>query len=490
MAFVEPENRFLFIAPQPGPQSLLASCPANEIFYGGARGGGKSYGAGLDWEAHASRYGDKAKGILFRRSYPELEDIIDKFKTILIPLGYEFKDQKKTFVSPKGATLKMRFLKKDSDADLYQGHEYNWMCFEEAGNWPSPKPLDMLKACLRSAAGVKHRLIYTGNPGGPGHNWLKQRFIDPAPPMKIRRVIQIDENGNEVMGADGKPIVWNRVFIPAKVEDNPKLTQNDPGYIARIRDAANGQQWLIDAWLHGSWDIVAGGAIDDCWKRSVHVVKPFDIPKSWYIDRSFDWGSTHPFSVGWWAESDGTEAVGRNGEIICPPKGTLFRIHEWYGCVEGKSNEGLKLTSKAIASGIKARQKGLMKGILKYHKKVNPGPADNEIDNVKDGPSIHSKFQKEGIQWAKSDKSSGSRVNGLQLLREHLMASLADNVEDPGIYFFDTCVHCFSLLPILPRDDKNPDDVDTNAEDHVYDDVRYRVLAKKRVKTTKKRLGF
>ena len=442
-------------------QADLISCPANEIGYGGARGGGKSFGVLLDWLAHEAKYGKLAKGILFRRTMPELEDMLSKAAELFPAMGGRFGAQSKTWTFPSGAKLKFRYLDRDSDADSYQGHEYNWMCFEESGNWPSSRPLDKLRACLRSAAGVRHRLILTMNPGGVGHNWIKARFVDPFPPFTVHT----DSEG------------WSRAFIPAKVQDNPALLHNDPGYVGRIREAA-GSEAMVKAWLDGSWDIVAGGALDDVWDRDTHVLKPFPIPEPWRIDRAFDWGSGHPFSVGWWAESDGTEATMVDGTKRCWPKGTLFGIAEYYGW-NGKPNEGCRMLAVEVARKTLEYERDM--GITG---RVVPGPADSSIFDAENGVCISDDMARIGVRWQRADKSPGSRKIGLEAMRKRLKAATVHPMEDPGLFVFDSCHHFIRTVPVLPRDPRKIDDVDSSAEDHVYDQSRYRILAVRHIATS------
>lgn len=442
-------------------QLRFLSCPAHEVLYGGARGGGKSWATLLDWLRHEQQYGAKAKGILFRRTMPELEDMLSKAGEMFPSMGGTFKAQSKTWEFPSGARLKFRYLERDSDADRYQGHEYNWMAFEEAGNWPSPKPLDKLKACLRSADGVRHRLVLTANPGGVGHNWLKARFIDPVPPGVFQHL----------------PGGWARVYIPAKVTDNPALLRSDPGYVERIKEAA-GSPEMLKAWLDGSWDIVAGGMLDDVYRAEVHELDHFDIPQGWRIDRAFDWGSSKPFSVGFWAESDGTEATLADGTRKAWPRGTLFRIGEIYGW-NGRPNEGSRKLAVEVAREILAYQKDLPWG-----SRVRPGPADNSIFDAENGVCIADDMAKLGVRWERSDKSPGSRKTGWEALRRMLKACLATPMEEPGLFVFKGCRQFIRTIPTLPRDEKKQDDVDTDAEDHIADEVRYRVLAVRKIAKT------
>jgi hypothetical protein len=445
------------LGPQEGPQADLLSCPCDEIMYGGARGGGKSYGLLLDWVAHEARYRAKARGILFRRSMPELEDFLAKSREVLPLFGAKYHAQKRTWVMSSGATLKLRYLDRDADADTYQGHEYNWMAFDEAGNWPSPDPLDKLRACLRSADGVPVRMLLTTNPGGPGHNWLKARFVDPVPP----RTVQYIQQGGSV---------WTRVFIPSRVQDNRILMRNDPGYVDRI--SQSGPAWLVRAWLNGDWDVVAGGMFDDIWRRDVHVlpsVPVAEIPRAWRLDRSFDWGSSKPFSVGWWAESNGEPLV-YHGRTYGAVRGDLIRVAEWYGW-SGRRNEGLRMLAVDIADGVKQRESEW--GITG---RVQPGPADSAIYSVENGKSIAGDMKSRGVSWRVADKRPGSRKQGWEAIRGMMTAAASPSPrEQPGLFIADRCTQFIATVPVLTRSAKDPDDVDTDAEDHIADETRYRV---------------
>jgi hypothetical protein len=260
-----------------------------------------------------------------------------------------------------------------------------------------------------------------------------------------------------------------RQFIPAKMEDNPTLMDSDPDYADRLDGL--GDPALVRAMKTGDWNIVSGGMFDDVWKEAVHSVAPFDIPPSWVIDRSFDWGSSHPFSVGFWAESDGTEATLRDGAKKSWPRGTLFRIGEIYGW-NGQPNEGCRKLAVEVARDIVAFQKDVPWG-----HRVQPGPADNSVFDAENGMCIADDMAKLGVRWERSDKSPGSRKTGWEALRKRLKAGLQHPMEDPGLFVFNNCRHFMRTVPTLPRDANKPDDVDTRAEDHTGDEVRYRCLA-------------
>ena len=449
---------------QPGPQALLFQCHILDILYGGARGGGKSAGAlGHFWN-HANQYKKHARGVLFRKTYPQLEDIMGKAREMYKDVA-SWNDSKKVMTFTNKATLRFRFLETDSHADLYQGHEYSWICFEEVGNFPSPIPVDKLNACLRSSApGIKKTFLLTANPGGPGHSWIKARYIDPAPPLQPHTVEQ------EITFKGKKSIIkWDRVFIPASVYDNKILLKNDPEYIVNIIKSAGGQEWLLKAWLEGDWNIVAGGMFDDLWRPQKHILPAFQVPRQWPVYRAFDWGSSKPFSVGWWAICDGGFCeVGNQYRTFA--KGTIIRIDEWYGW-NGTPNIGLRLLESDFIQGLKEKEL-IMKKKYGIHT-IQNGPADSSIFTVQDGLSIADKHELRGIAWYCAKKGPGSRVHAWQEIRQLLANALEDPMEDKGMFVTDSCLQFIRTVPALQRDIKNLDDINTDSEDHIIDETGY-----------------
>ena len=241
--------------PQPGPQTALLECGIFDVLYGGARGGGKTDGLLGDWSSHAATWGRRARGILFRRTYDELDEVMNRAEELFT--GYAtFRASKLRWDFPNGATLKLRYLKRDQDASHYQGHSYTWAGIDEAGNFADPDPIDKITATLRSPYGVEVCLRLTANPGGPGHSWIKARYMDGHTPMQPF--------------LDPQTGLW-RVFIPSRLENNALLTANDPNYAKRLRGA--GPPWLVAAWLNGDWNAnPEGGIIKAAWFRRYNVI--------------------------------------------------------------------------------------------------------------------------------------------------------------------------------------------------------------------------
>jgi hypothetical protein len=177
---MQSEDYTVLWKPQEGPQTALLECPIFEVFYGGARGGGKTESSIGDWLEHSSTYGEAAIGIFVRRKFKQLAEVIARTKQIFPKLGARYNEQKAEWRMANGARLKFVYLERDSDAEEYQGHNYTRVYVEEVTNFPLPGPIDKLRATLRSGSGVPVGMRLTGNPGGPGHNWVKKRYIDPC----------------------------------------------------------------------------------------------------------------------------------------------------------------------------------------------------------------------------------------------------------------------------------------------------------------------
>jgi hypothetical protein len=453
--------------PHPGSQRAFLECPYWEVLYHGTRGPGKTDALLMDYLQHVGEgWGASWRGILFRKTYKQLSDVIARTKRWFprIFTGARYNAGAFEWTFPEGEQLLLRYMRIPDDYWEYHGHEYPWIGWEELTRWPTMECYEMMLACSRSSTpDMPRKVRSTANPYGIGHNSVKRYFVDKSKPCEA----YVTQTG------DGRKLKRTHVF--GSVEENVHLTDADPEYIARL-DAIQ-EDALKRAWRHGDWDIVAGGAFDDVWDRKTHVVEPFVIPNSWRVDRGFDWGSTSPFSVLWYARSDGTDfdpntgkrPAGHGAERRWYPRGTLFVIGEWYG---GDENEkGLKMSPRDIAVGI-VEIEASMDDV------VSPGPADNQIfDAIPGRPSIAEEMESAGVTWERSNKSPGSRIRGFELLRSRLGASKQEPMNAPGFFVFNTCPRYIDHIPVLERDEKNIHDVDSDQPDHDYDNSRYRVLA-------------
>src|SRR5262245_18263598 len=256
-------------------------------------------------------------------------------------MGGDWQAARRTWQFSNGARLRLRYFLNEQDARSHQGPSYSWLGGDELGNYPTSQALDLLRATLRSVVGVPCYFRGSANPGGVGHNWLKARYIDPAPPLTPFTSVET---------VAGETITVKRCFIPSTLEDNVLLMRNDPTYWQRVMAAAGGNEALLYAWRYGRWDITAGGMLDDVFSPQWHIREPFPIPGAWPVRRAFDWSASRPYACRWWAHSDG-ESKPADGRTY--PKVTRFLVMEDYGW-NGKSNEGLRLTNSQFAQRLKA----------------------------------------------------------------------------------------------------------------------------------------
>jgi len=450
---------------------------ATEILYGGAAGGGKSH----LMRVLAIAIACDVPGVqiyLFRR----LSD--DLFKNHMAgPTGFlailaawidlkkvRYNVNKNCLEFWNGARIWLCHCQYEKDVYKYQGADIHVLLVDELTHF-TPTIYRYLRSRVR-LGGLKvpekwrkrlPMILAGSNPGGIGHNWVKASWISPKPPMEIWRAPK--EEGGML-----------RQFIPAYLEDNPTMLETDPDYEDRL--AGLGNAILVEAMRRGNWDIVSGGALDDVWSPRV-IVPRFKIPLGWELNRSFDWGSSKPFSVLWWAESDGSPATvphPKRDYVFSPPPGSLVLVHEWYGGVANKPNVGLKMVAKEIARGIRAREQLLMaEGWVPSP--FEAGPADTAIFSGTPGqPTIAEDMEEEFVVWTPANKNPGSRRNGLDLMRARLKEASKERPEDRGLWVMDHCRNVIAHWPVLPRDPNNEEDVDSDAEDHDYDAGRYRVL--------------
>lgn len=430
---------------------------ASEILYGGAAGGGKSHLARVLAFAICLAV-PGVQVYIFRRIYAELwsehMEGPTSFPAMLadwVLAGLcKIVDNEVRFYN--GSRIKLCHAQHEKDVNSYLSAEIHVLIIGELTTFTASMYRKLRARCrlgsLKVPSDCRWRLpliLCNSNPGGVGHNWVKAAWIDGSRPMEMRTMPP----------AEGGMV---RQFIPAKLRDNPSM---EADYANKLEGLGNPA--LVRAMLDGDWNIVAGGMFDDLWREDQHVREVAAIPLGWRIDRCFDWGSSKPFAVLWTAEADGESSAGG----WCPPRGSLYVVGEWYGW-NGQPNEGLRLIDGEIARGIVERERTA-------GWKVNPGPADSSIFAVDNGRCIADEMARGGARFLPCQKGAGSRVNGWQAIRRMLAESGKPRPEGPGLWVSPACRHLIRTLPVLPRDQTKPDDVDTESEDHAADALRYRV---------------
>lgn len=450
MASAQPNDPVVIWEARSRPQAEFLACPVFEVFFGGARGSLKTDSVLGDWASHSALYGEHAVGLMVRRTREELKETFERARQIYSLLGYKFAGYVCT--SPNGSRLTFAYLERDSDADHYQGWSLTRVYVEEVGNFPDERPVLKLMATLRSAAGVPCGFRATGNPGGPGHHWVKARYITPAP--KGWEV----QNYDYINPFDQSVVTKQRVFIPGKITDHDLL---GPEYIANLQ--MSGSAELVRAWLLGDWDVIEG-AFFDSWSQDM-VLRPFTIPEHWLKFISGDWGYAAPFSFGWWAVA--SEDHHTSEGII--PKGAMVRYREWYGAKS--ANVGIRRDAEDVGAEI----------LRKTTEKVSIGVLDPSMFSTDSGPSLAERLmlgatgKKKSLTFRRGDnKRVGIRgaMGGWDQMRGRMSG------DRPMIYCFATCIDSIRTIPMLQHDKDRAEDLDTTAEDHAADEWRYACMSR------------
>lgn len=434
--------------PQP-KQRLFMARGEDEALYGGAAGGGKS--DALVMEALRQVQIPYYRGLIVRRTYPQLEDLIGKTLRLYPKAfpGAKYNDSKHTWRFPSGAVIIFGSIPHLKDVYNYQGKPYDFIGLDELTQFPV-EIYDYLVHSRNRPNGPGTRVYAraTANPGGIGHAWVKDRFITAAPPMQTvwERV--------QVIGPDGKPMerYKSRIFVPSTVFDNQALLDNDPDYVFRLGSLPAAER---DALLYGSWDSFAGQVFAE-WRNDrdhykdrlhTHVIDPFRVPDTWAVWRAMDWGYSRPFSVGWYAVDHDKR---------------IYRIRELYGCT-GTPNQGVKWPPDKVADEIKRieREDTNLKG------RRIIGVADPAIFSDAGTESVAASMERKGVYW---EAGNHDRLNGKMQIHNRLAF---DSSGRPMLYVFSTCKHCIRTLPALVYSETDVEDVDTDGEDHIYDELRY-----------------
>jgi hypothetical protein len=451
-------------------QAAALESPADELFFGGAAGGGKSHYLRVD----AIKWCMQVPGLqayLFRRLYIDLKlnhmEGPQGFPVLLAPLiaqklcaivGGEIRFW-------NGSKIYLRHLQTEQSILKYMGAEIHWLGMDELTHFVDTQYRQIRGRCrvvglpcptkahttaqvangdCQCWRGVLPRIRLSGNPGNIGHHWVKKTFVDPGP-MVMHRASE--EEGGAL-----------RCFIPSSITDNPSLLKQDPGYINKLKGL--GDPLLIRALLEGDWEVVAGSMFGDVWRKELHTCDEFPIPAGWELWRGGDDGYSAPLAYYWFTQDPVTK--------------TIYVIDELYrkGMLpEAASEETLKRDHQLRirrANGHVESYGMTLTGLLDDEAFTRTGVSEKDRD-ISRGDAMNAR----GCRWVPVDKGKGSRVQRVQ----HLHRLLAPNENDPrgmpGVRFFRRCENAIRTIPTLPRDKHKIEDVDSEAEDHAFDGVTY-----------------
>lgn len=400
------------------------------IAFGGARGGGKSWAVRAKAKMLCMRY-PNIRILIVRRTYPELyNNHINILRKELFGL-MKYNDKEKIMTFFNGSTISFSYCASDKDLDRLQGVEYDVIFLDEATQL-SEYQMRAIVACVRAVNNYPKRVYYTCNPGGQGHAYIKRLFID-------RRYNDFE-----------KPEDYS--FIQSLVTDNKALMEADPEYVRQLDSLP---PKLKEAWRFGNWNIFEGQFFEDFIddpehyedRKFTHVIKPFDIPPTWSIYRSYDFGYNKPFSCAWWAVDY---------------DGVIYRILELYGCTN-TPDEGVKWDPDKQFEEIARieREHKWLKG------KDIQGVADPSIWDASRGESVAEAAMKHGIYFEPGDNH---RITGW--MQMHYRFAFDENGY-PQMYVFENCKAFIRTLPLLVYHETRVEDLDTKGEDHAADEARY-----------------
>ena len=434
-------DREVAFNPNQGPQTEFLAAPERDVLYGGAAGGGKSYALLAD--AIRDAHNPNHRGLLLRRTLGELTELIDKSRQLYMKAFPEavFKESKSTWIFPSGATILFSYLDRDTDVTRYQGQSFNWIAIDEITHYPTPYVWEYLRSRLRTTdQSIVPYMRCTANPGGVGGWWIKKMYIDPtksntpfwARDVETNRILRYGSSNAEKAG---KPL-FQRRFIPARLTDNPYLMASGE-YEAMLNSLPEVERRRL---LEGDWDVTDGAAFAE-FDRSRHVVEPFEIPRSWARIRAADYGYSSPSCVLWGAiDFDGN----------------LWIYRELYG----KGFTGEQLAERILE--------------LEYDDPTIQTAVLDEscFSRTGHGLSIAESMNRLNLRFMASNRD---RLAG----KIEMHKRLGDNdLDEPRLRIFNNCKHLIRTLPTLPLSKTNPEDVDTKADDHAYDALRYMCMTR------------
>lgn len=441
-AFIPRAERPKKIIWQPfhGPQTDFLAADEDEVLFSGGRGSGKSDAFLVDPLRYVND--GRFRGLILRRTMPALKDLIRGAKELYFQAfpSVKWKEQEKMFVFPSGATIDFGYLDTIDDCERYHGQEYSWLGLEEISQFPDISWYFKLKGSIRSTH-LKTKIRATTNPTGVGRNWVKEYWIDNG--AANTTIVQ------EIDSPFGKLKITKK-WIQSSIRDNPAL-MNSPQYLAVLSSL---QEPLRSAWLDGSWDAVEGMAFPE-FRREKHLIDPFKIPQNWLKFRGIDWGYSSPAVCLWLAQDYDNNIY-------------VYREYATNGRVSKERFEE-PLTADLVARKILELESGeqVRYGVMDascWAKKGDPGP------------SIAEAMEMERCFWRPSDRSDKQRESGK--LEMHRLLKLDEFTKKPKIFIFNTCKELIKCLSSLPVDETNPEDVDTKANDHSWDALRYALMSR------------
>jgi hypothetical protein len=442
--------------PHPGPQTEFCARGEFEVLFGGAAGPGKT--DCLIMEATRFVENPNYKAVIFRRTFPQLQEIIDRCWQWYPRLGATYRTTEHRWYFPTGSTINLGHMQHETDKYNHQGKEYQFVGFDELTQFLSAQYLYLISRVRTTDKTIPVRVRATTNPGGGGHHWVRERFIVPAKPLET----YIDPKSGH-----------SRCFVPATIYDNPTLMESDPEYISRLEALPEVEKMRL---LYGNWDAFEGQVFDEL-SQQIHGCEPFPIPLDWEKFCVFDWGYSRPWAALWFA-------VDYDGDLY------LYRA--FYAMKKGDDgkfdpNKGLRQTNIEICREILKRENEKMS--FRVADPACWAPTKQRGSNIVLGPSFVEDAAKEGLFWLKADND---RLRGKQQVHMRFRVEEETDPETGEVIEERARFHAFlsdehggqgvkrwwDEIQNLQEDPKNPEDVDTDQPDEGYDCTRYAFMSR------------
>lgn len=437
-------------------QQRLLSVPEElDVFCGGGRGGGKSYGLALLALRHAEQYGERARILYIRRSYAGLRDfelVTRELFGMIYGTAARYNASEHIWRLPSGGYLELAQLEGHNDYAKFQGRSFTLLMIDEAGQYSSPDLLDMLRSNLRGPKDIPIRVVIAANPGGPGHHFLAKRYVFGS-------------------NAPWKPFHEPRskrtwIYAPSTFDKNQFIDRDQ--YRDQLESACPSDPELLRAWLYGDWAVNRGAYFATCMDESRNAIEPWANAPDWDCWIAHDFGSSAPSVTYMLALSPGAEHEG-----VWYPRGSVVAFDELAAVRKDNPNKGLDWTASTTAEAI-------LEMCNRWGVKAQGVADDACFARTGHGSgSIAQEFARKGVYFKPAKKAD--RITGWQFMRR--MLSDAGKLDTAGLYVSRSCEYFWQTVPTLARDQKRVEDLDSSGPDHGADAMRYGLL---RVRNTAK----
>lgn len=434
-------------------QQRLLSLPEEvDVFCGGGRGGGKSYGLALLALRHCEQYGERARILYLRKTYAGLRDfelVTRELFGMVYGTAARYNAAEHVWRLPNNGYLELGQLETQADYSKYQGRSFTLLMIDEAGQYAQPDLLDLMRSNLRGSKDIPVRVVVAANPGGPGHHWLARRYVFKAAPWKP-------------FHEDKSKRTW--VYAPSTFAGNDLIDREQ--YRDQLEAACPEDPELLRAWVEGDWTVARGAYFASCLEESRNAVEPWrEIPDDWDTWLAHDFGSSAPSVTYICAKSPGAEHEGRYY-----PRDSIVLVDELAAVRRDNLNMGLGWTAAVTAEAIRE---------MCERWDVKPRGCADDACFARSGyssGSIADEFMRAGVRFEPARK--GDRISGWQKMSR--MLADAGAPDKPGLYVSRACEYFWATVPYLARDQKRVEDVDSGGADHAADACRYGLLRVRR----------